>query len=231
LSLSPADAEGFVLAGGRSSRMGQDKALIEVAGRRLVEHSIQILRGAGLEPRIAGARSSELCRFAAVVADVPGESGLGPLAGICAGLAACTRRAVFLPVDLPLIPTSLIGYLVHHAIVTEAAVTMISVGGFVQTFPAVVDVAALGSLRKSLHSGDRNCMKAFRAAGGAVPGGLSVLTLELLVQPGQVRHPRALHPSEWFLNVNTTEDVDRVSAVMAAAGHHWAGQDECSALG
>lgn len=213
MSLRPPDAEGFVLAGGRSSRMGRDKALIEVAGRPLVEHAIEILRGAGLEPRIAGAQGN-LTRFASVVADVQGDSGLGPLAGICAALAACESRfAVFLPVDLPLIPASLIEYLVHHAIVSEAAVTVVSVAGFVQTFPAVVDRAALGSLRESLHSGDRNCLRAFRA----VPGDLSVLALELLVQPGQLRHPRTLHPSQWFLNVNTPEDVERVSAVMPAA--------------
>ena len=179
MSLPYPDAEGFVLAGGKSSRMGRDKALIEVAGRRLIEYSLQILREAGLEPHIAGAQG-DLSEFATTVPDPPGDSGLGPLAGICSALVACSRRfAVFLPVDLPLIPASLIEYLVHHATVTEASVTVVSVAGFIQTFPAVIDRAAQGSLRERLHSGDRNCLKAFRAAGSALPGGLSVLPLEL----------------------------------------------------
>ena len=207
MSLLHPDAEGFVLAGGKSSRMGRDKALIEVAGRPLLEHSLQILHEAGLESRIAGA-TVDLSNFAPVVPDRQGQSGLGPLAGICSALSECSRRfAVFLPVDLPLIPASLIDYLLHHAIVTEAAVTLASVAGFVQTFPAVIDRAALGSLMESLHSGDRNCLKAFRTAGSALPGGFSALPLELLVQPGQVKHLRALYPGQWFVNVNTPDDL------------------------
>jgi molybdenum cofactor guanylyltransferase len=215
LSLAGSEAEGFVLAGGRSSRMGEDKALLRVGGRQLIQHALEILGEAGLEARIAGARS-ELASFAPVILDGPGASELGPLGGICAALSASKCRfAVFLPVDLPLIPSSLIAYLAHHALVTEAAATVVSVAGFVQTFPAIIDRAALASLRSSLNSGDRNCLKAFREAGCALPGGFSVLPLELLVQPGQVRHPRALYPAQWFLNVNTPDDLRLLDKVMA----------------
>jgi len=222
LSLPSCEAEGFVLAGGMSSRMGKDKAALAVGGRQLIQHALEIMREAGLETRIAGAQS-DMSKFAPVVSDSPDESGFGPLAGICAALAACKCRfAAFLPVDQPLIPASLIEYLLHHAIVTQAAVAVVSVAGFVQTFPAIVDSAALGSLKASLFSGDRNCLTAFRAAGNAIGGfaigGFSVLPLELLVQPGQVRHPRALHPDQWFLNVNTPEDLKLLDEVMAGAG-------------
>ena len=216
MSLSLSETEGFVLAGGRSSRMGQDKALVELAGRTLVEHALDILQRAGLTPQIAGART-DLSRFAPVIPDETGQSGQGPLAGVCAALSACrSRLAVFLPVDLPLISPGLIEYLVHHAVVTEAAVTVVSVAGFIQTFPAVVDRAAMPSLQTCLHSEDRNCLKAFRSAAGVLPGGFSALPLELLVQAGQVRHPLGLHPSQWFLNVNSPRDLTRVTAIFSA---------------
>ena len=221
MSLPLTEFEGFVLAGGRSSRMGQDKALIEVAGRALLEHSLEILRSARLKARIAGARS-ELSEYAPVIPDTPGESGLGPLAGICAALSACTCRiAVFLPADLPLIPAQLIEYLLYHSAVTEAAVTVVSVAGFVQTFPAIIERAAMGSLREHLHSEDRNCLKAFRSTGNALSGGFSVLPLELLVQPGEVQHPRGLNPSRWFLNVNTPDELRRLDELMSGDGLHW----------
>ena len=208
-------ADGFVLAGGNSSRMGQDKSLVPLAGLPLVEHALTILRSAGLEPRIAGAKS-DLSFFASVVPDEPSQSGLGPLSGICSALApGSAQYAVFLPIDLPLLPASLIDYLLHHAVVTGAAAVTVSVAGFVHTFPVVIDRAALPVLQSSLRSNDRNCLRAFRAAAGALSRPFSIQPIELLVQSGQISHPQGHPPGDWFLNVNSPRELARADVLLS----------------
>ena len=204
-----ASTAGFVLAGGRSTRMGVDKALVRLRGRPLVVHALEILRGAGLAASIAGARSP-LSTFGPVVEDV--EPGKGPLGGICASLAStAAQRAVFVPVDLPLLPSSLVAYLVRHAEITGRAVTLASVAGLTQTFPAVVDQAALPWLKAELSAGRLGCFAALEDAAAALGERVGVIAVEALVQSGSVCHPDGLPPARWFTNLNTPVDLRGVS--------------------
>ena len=205
------DAVGFVLAGGQSSRMGRDKAQIEFAGRPLVAHALAIFAQAGLSAMIAGAAPSSrasLEAFAPVIEDA--SPGLGPLAGICAALTATSaHHAVFLPVDMPLLPSSLLVYLLRHARINASAVTVCSVSGFTQTFPAVLDGAVLPALENELDSGQFGCFRAFQAAAAALGQSLGNIPVELLAQAGQVRDSRGLPPLRWFFNLNTPNDLAR----------------------
>ena len=204
-------AAGFVLAGGQSSRMGRDKALTELAGQPLVTRALGILREAGLSAEIAGARSP-LAAYAPVVEDA--TAGLGPLGGICAALASTqARHAAFLSVDMPLLPASLIVYLLRHAQITGAAVTVPSVNGFAQTFPVVVDRAVLPLLETSLQSGRGGCFAAFQAAADKLDRLFSILPVELLAQPGHVAHAGGLPAAFWFLNVNGPMELARAEGL------------------
>lgn len=87
---------GVVLAGGRSSRMGRDKALLEWHGRPLLDHQCATLREAGCaEVRVSGERP-DYAGIADAVADA------GPLGGL-AGIAAVLPDGLLLvvPVDMP----------------------------------------------------------------------------------------------------------------------------------
>ena len=204
-------AAGFVLAGGESRRMGHDKALVEFAGQPLIAHALRILGEAGLDARIAGARV-DLDRFAPVVADA--EPGRGPLGGICAALAACDKQlAVFLTVDLPLLPASLVTLMVHRAKITGAAVTLPSVSGFAQTFPAVVSRAVLPELQNALKSASGGCYAGFELAAARLGQRVALFATEYLVQAGQVAHPDGLPPAMWFLNVNSPAGLRRAEAL------------------
>ena len=205
-----ADAVGFVLAGGRSSRMGSDKSLAPLAGRPLLSYALATLRQAGLAASIAGSRSP-LGAFAPVVED-SGE-GRGPLGGICAALASMSgQRAVFVPVDLPLLPASLLAFLLHHARITGGAVTLASVNGFAQTFPAVIERAVLPQLESELDAGRGGCFAAFQSAATQMGRRVDVVPVEMLVQCGQIAHPDGLPAVRWFLNVNAPEDLRQAQA-------------------
>lgn len=113
---------GLVLAGGRSRRMGRDKALLPVVAGdgTWLERAMTVL-----EPHVSrglvacGARE----RYGALVRRRPGWSlvlddrdGEGPLAGIVAGLeAARTERILVLAVDMPGVDADAVGVLVGAA--------------------------------------------------------------------------------------------------------------------
>ncbi len=97
---------GYVLAGGKSLRMGEDKALLRFCGRPMVEIAVEKLRGFCAEVGIAGNRE-DLEGFAPVVREA--RVGVGPAAGIEAGLRVARQKwCMFMPVDVPLIPEELL---------------------------------------------------------------------------------------------------------------------------
>jgi molybdopterin-guanine dinucleotide biosynthesis protein A len=205
---SDKEISAYVLAGGQSRRMGHDKALISLAGQPLIAHALTILREAGLSPKIAGARSN-LSTYAPVIPDP--DPDLGPLSGICAALESSPARyAIFLPIDMPLLPACLIAYLIHHAQITSSFVTLPSICGAANTFPAVLDRSVLPAFKSELANGRRGCMSAFHAAARALGQPISVIPVEVLAQSGHAAHPRGLPAALWFLNLNTPADLGRV---------------------
>ena len=211
------DAAGFVLAGGQSSRMGHDKALLFFAGRPLFTRALSILQSAGLSASIAGAQPAALSSLQARAPIIHDDQPhRGPLSGICAAISSASARyAVFLPVDLPFMSASLLLYLLHHARVTGRAVTVPSVNGFAQTFPAVLDRVLLPGLQAALNSSHQGCFSAFRTATARLGLPISVVAVEFLVQSGQVFHPHGLPPVRWFFNLNSPSDLKRAEMLAA----------------
>ncbi len=211
--LPGSEAEGFVLAGGRSSRMGRDKALEELHGRNLAARAVDLLRTAGMTATIAGARS-ELDDLAPVISDEAPDRG--PLSGICSALSQMSAElGLFVPVDMPFLPASLLEYLIWHSCITHRAVTLASVNGFIQPFPVVLSRKVLPFLKSELAAGRRGCLSAFHSASETLGQPIRPVSVELLAQAGQISHSRTLPPYQWFLNVNSPQDLDRARSSIA----------------
>lgn len=117
-----AEVSAWVLAGGRSRRMGRDKAQIVLAGGTLLARAVRLARLVTPVVAIVGPRGA--CgALAPVVEDV--FAGQGPLAGIHAALRASTTDLnLVLALDTPLLAPEFLQYLVRRANHSGAVVTV-----------------------------------------------------------------------------------------------------------
>ncbi|MEP6937964.1 MAG: NTP transferase domain-containing protein, partial [Chthoniobacterales bacterium] len=83
------DFSAVVLAGGKSLRMGCDKALLPFGGHRLLEHQLATLRATGATEIFVSAREAEHYSWAGMPIVCDEISDAGPLAGLCATLRRC----------------------------------------------------------------------------------------------------------------------------------------------
>ncbi len=114
---------GFVLAGGRSSRMGRDKATLPFRGKPMVEIAVEKLRSFCAAVSICGNRD-DLASFAPAVHEE--RLNQGPAAGIEAGLKACAEPwALFIPVDVPLVPEEFLRLWVEQALRVDMSVSFL----------------------------------------------------------------------------------------------------------
>ena len=106
------DVTGVILAGGRSRRMGRDKATLEIGGQTLFERTLAMLQGIFSQVLIAGDRPDLATAQVPCVPDIYPGSALG---GLHAALKAAATPWVFVtPCDLPYPDEGLIRLLLDH---------------------------------------------------------------------------------------------------------------------
>lgn len=153
-----AELTGIVLAGGRSRRMGQDKASLMLDGVSLLQRCVDRLASVVDELVLVGAPG---CSLPPVVSDLPmltvedPVEGEGPLMGIAVGLeAASAPVAVVVAVDMPLLEPELLRLLTRRVNSTHGWVVPIA-HDRPQPLCSAFSVEALGVIRAHLEAGDR----------------------------------------------------------------------------
>ncbi|MFP5227697.1 MAG: molybdenum cofactor guanylyltransferase [Acidobacteriota bacterium] len=192
---------GFVLAGGQSTRMGRDKALLPLEGRTLIEHTVEKLRGLGMQPRICGARA-DLARFAEVVPDHFEDAG--PLAGIEAALAVSDAELnLFVPVDLPGLPVAFLRWMMARAETSRAVATIPRYGDRLQPLCAVYSRRLVEGVREALVAGRRKVMDGIFGSAAGRREDVDVFDVECIAAAGCADWGATPGLREWFRNVNT----------------------------
>jgi molybdenum cofactor guanylyltransferase len=92
---------GLVLAGGKSTRMGTDKATLRLHGERLIDRAVWVLQACCAEVLVASGDGVRLTGLS--VPQIPDAvPDAGPLGGLVAGLDAAAHRLVaVVAVDMP----------------------------------------------------------------------------------------------------------------------------------
>jgi molybdopterin-guanine dinucleotide biosynthesis protein A len=126
----------LILAGGRSTRMGQDKAWLELAGAPLVEHVARRLLPLAAEIIFSTNQPLEfdelIARLPVPARAVPDEHpGVGPLAGLHAGLKASNTDLVLaVATDMPFVEPRLVELMAAHCRAADAVIPRLNAAHF-----------------------------------------------------------------------------------------------------
>src|SRR5712675_3270402 len=113
----------FVLAGGKSTRMGSDKAFVQLEGRTLLARSLDLARSVSADVCIVGSRE-KFAPFAPVVEDIFRDCG--PLGGIHAALRVSQGDInLMLAVDMPFVSQQFLEYLIGQASSAPDAIVVV----------------------------------------------------------------------------------------------------------
>jgi len=195
------DVTAFVLAGGKSSRMGSDKAFLELGGETLLSRALQAAGSVAGEVRIVGA-PQKFAAFGEVIEDV--YRGQGPLGGIHAALSnSQTELNLVLAVDLPFVGREFLEFLLLRARESDAMVTVPRAGGGLQPLCAAYRRGFAEVAERSLRAGNNKIDSLFA-------------TLETCVIE-EDELARAGFSVEMFRNLNTPEELEKARSLRSGS--------------
>ena len=143
---------GYILTGGKSSRMGADKALLDFGGHTLLERAIAVVRETTPNFAIVG-DPEKFAAYGPVIADL--YPGCGPLAGIHAALLHSSAEVnLVLAVDMPFVTRELLAFLFAAANETEAMVVVPRTARGFQPLCAVYRRAFASTAEEALRAGN-----------------------------------------------------------------------------
>ena len=191
------DVTAFVLAGGKSTRMGKDKAFLEFKGRILLARALELAAAVAKDVRIVGDRS-KFAAFGRVIEDIYRERG--PLGGIHAALKSSpTELNLMLAVDLPFVERSFLKYLVSVARDAKVVVTVPRANDGLQPLCAVYRREFAQAAEQSLAQGKNKIDALFAEVDTKILG------------PQELSE--AGFSAEMFRNLNTPEEFEKAAHI------------------
>lgn len=182
---------GFILAGGKSSRMGTDKALLSYHGKPLLNNAIELILPFCDTVLVSGNKKEYSVSGIEPVPDI--YEDCGPISGIFSVLNhSTTEWNIVLSVDMPFITRKLIEQLIANKN-GDCVVPKHSLG--VEPLIGLYNKSAIETIRQMIESGDFRMTKLLSALN------TNYLDCNFLLK----------EQPNLFLNVNRTDDYQLIS--------------------
>jgi molybdopterin-guanine dinucleotide biosynthesis protein A len=193
---------GVILAGGKSSRMGRNKALLPVGGVPCVQRIAEALRGVCGDILIVSDDPTPYAFLSLPV--IPDRfPGSGPLAGIHSALSVvATEKALILACDLPHVSAEFLRRLCAMS-AGEDALVPLSADGRLQPLCAIYRTTCVATLEEDLKRGRRSVLSYLE--------GRNVRTVPAESLLGGAARP------DFLANMNTPDDYARETLPTPAA--------------
>ena len=198
MAVTKEEITGIILAGGQSSRMGNDKGLRQLKNKPLVSYAIATLRPLCQQLMISANRSQE--KYAEfgwpVVADeIP---DIGPIGGIYSCLKkSTTRYNLVLSCDTPFVTTEIFRLLLKNR-ENEQVVCPVHQTFLIEPLSACYNTNVLGDLTRAIEKQEYKMMRFLKHIR------MKTVAVDVLLP----------HFNELtFLNVNTPEDLKKAEEI------------------
>jgi molybdopterin-guanine dinucleotide biosynthesis protein A len=190
-------AAGFILAGGASSRMGRDKALLEVGDLPMLVRTARLLEPLVVSVTVIGPPESYAPLGLRVVPD--DEPGLGPLGGLATALRISESECnLVVGCDLPYLPGAWLDWLLARAVESRGDAVVPESARGLEPLCAVYRARCAGTIRAAISRGERKLTDA-----------VSALRIDKVSQAEWGRFSPA---GRLFTNMNTPEDYAEARA-------------------
>lgn len=192
----------YILAGGKSSRMGQEKAFMQLNGKEMIEYAVAQARNSADEMAIVGPKE-KFMGYGKTIPDV--HEDCGGLGGIHAALSRThSEYNLMIGLDTPFLETKFLKYLIQKAMENKRMVTVPRTKDGLHPLCAVYRKGFLAVAEKAIQE------KKLKIDASYPAGDMLVIEMESPAIKAM------LFAAGMFDNVNSPEEYQRAAKRMAA---------------
>ncbi|HED08880.1 MAG TPA: molybdenum cofactor guanylyltransferase [Ignavibacteria bacterium] len=196
---------GVILVGGKSIRMGENKALMKLGSKTVIERMVDIVRPL-FSNIILISNTPEEYKFLQLPVFEDVYKYRGPLAGIHSALLhSKTEKNFIISCDIPLMSGEMINYLITYK--TGKPVTICEAAGYTQPLAGVYNKSILSKAEKFLidHEIENSDKPENEKKKCRMHSFLDTIEVEML-------HPENLdfYSDDLFFNMNSPEDYEKI---------------------